>query len=80
MKKIIKNLISIAEKTENLDTKYEILNEIKNLIYTFAIAYNCPSNWRDIAEELAEEYADNSFIYEALQLYDYAEQFFTEEL
>lgn len=73
MKEIIKNLISIAEKTENIDTKYAILDEIKSLIYKLATTYNCPSNWRDIAEELAEEYADNSFIYEVLQLYDYTE-------
>lgn len=73
MKQTIKNLINIAEKTENIDTRYEILNEVKSLIYELATTYNCPSNWRDIAEELAEEYVDNNFIYEALQLWDYAE-------
>ena len=73
MKETIKNLINIAEKTENIDTKYEILEEVKSLIYQLAITYNCPSNWRDIAEELAKEYANNSFIYEALQLWDYVE-------
>lgn len=73
MKNVIKNLIDIAEKTENIDIKYEILEEIKNLIYELATTYNCPSNWRSIAEELAEEYADNNDIYELLQLWDYAE-------
>lgn len=73
MKETIKNLISIAEKTENIDTKYAILDEIENLIYKLATTCNAPSNWRDIAEELAEEYSNNSFIYEALQLYDYTE-------
>ena len=73
MKQTIKNLINIAEKTENIDTKYEILEEVKNLIYKLATTYNCPSDWRDIAEELAEEYAENNFIYETLQLWDYAE-------
>ena len=73
MKQTIKNLIDIAEKTENIDTKHEILEEVKNLIYELATTINCPSNWRDIAEELAEEYADNIFVYEALQLWNYAE-------
>lgn len=73
MKETIKNLINIAEQTENIDTKYKILEEIKNLIYEFATTINCPSNWRNIAEELAEEYADNNFVYESLQLWDYAE-------
>lgn len=73
MKETIKNLISIAEQTENIDTQYAILEEVKNLIYKLATTYNCPSNWRSIAEELAEEYKDNNFIYETLQLWDYAE-------
>ena len=73
MKDIIKNLINIVEKTENIDidTKYKILDEIKSLIYQLVITCNCPSNWRDIAEELAEEYANNSFVYEALNLWYY---------
>ena len=74
MKETIKNLINIAEKTENIDTQYEILNEVKNLIYELATTYNCPSNWQDIAKELAEEYEyNNNLIYEVLQLWDYAE-------
>lgn len=73
MKETIKNLINIAEKTEDIDIQIEILDEVRNLIYDLARTINCPSNWRDIAEELAEEYADNNFVYEALQLWDYAE-------
>ena len=73
MKQTIKNLINIAEKTENINIQYEILEEVKKLIYEFATTYNCPSNWRNIAEELAEEYNGNHYIYEALQLWDYAE-------
>ena len=71
MKEVIKNLISIADKTADLDIKDAILNEVKNLIYTLATTYNCPSNWRDIAEELAEEYRNNPDIYEVLNLWDY---------
>ena len=73
MKEIIKNLINIAENTEDINIQYEILEQIKDLIYEFARTINCPSDWRYIAEELIEEYKDNDFIYEALQLWDYAE-------
>lgn len=75
MKNIIKNLISIAEKTEDVEIQYKILDEVQSLIYQLAITFNCPSNWRSIAEELAEEYntAEYQWVYEALQLWDYAE-------
>jgi len=32
------------------------LEEIKGLIYKFTTTINCPSNWRDIAEEFKKEY------------------------
>lgn len=75
MKNTIKNLVSIAEKTEDVNLQYELLDEVKNLIYELATTINCPSDWRSIAEELVEEYntPENQWIYEALQLWDYAE-------
>ena len=75
MKDTIKNLIKIAEKTEDIDTQYEILQEVRKLIKDFAITINCPCNWRDIGEELAKEYDTTEYcwIYEALQLWDYTE-------
>lgn len=73
MKETIKNLINIAERAEDMETQLRILDEVQSLIYRLATTINCPSNWRDIAEELAEEYVDNDFIYEALQLWNYAE-------
>lgn len=75
MKNIIKNLISIAEKTEDAEAQYKILDEVQSLIYQLATTFNCPSDWRSIAEELVEEYdtTENQWIYEALQLWDYAE-------
>lgn len=71
MKKIIKRLIRIAEQTEEFIARESILNEVKDLINEFATTYNCPSNWRDIGEELAEEYKGNHDIYEALHLWEY---------
>lgn len=77
MKNIIINLIKIAEKTENIEVQCEILEEVKNLIYELARTYNCPSNWRDIGEELAEELNTTEYhwIYETLQLWDYADNY-----
>jgi hypothetical protein len=71
MKRIIKSLIRLAEATEDFDTRESLLEEIRDLINELASTYNAPSNWRDIAEELAEEYKDNNDIYEALRLYEY---------
>ena len=75
MKNIIKNLIKIADEAEDVNVQYKILDEVQSLIYRLATTINCPSNWRSIAEELVEEYntPDKQWIYEALQLWDYAE-------
>ena len=72
MKRIIKRLIRIAETTEDFDTRDSLLKETRDIINELATTYNCPSNWRDIAEELAEEYKDNHDIFEALRLYEYS--------
>ena len=71
MKRIIKRLVRLAEVTEDFDTRESLLKEVRDLINELATTYNAPSNWRDIAEELAEEYKDNNDIYEALRLYEY---------
>lgn len=73
MKDIVKNLISIAEQTDDFDAQIKILDEVQSLVYQLATTINAPSNWRSIAEELAEEYstAEYNWIYEALQLWNY---------
>lgn len=73
MKNTIQRLIRNADAVEDFDTRERLLSEIKDLINELATTYNCPSNWRDIAEELAEEYKDNIDIYEALHLWEYEE-------
>lgn len=35
------------------------------------VTINCPSNWRDIGEELAEEYKGNDWVMENCKLYEY---------
>ena len=45
----------------------------RDLIEQFAETINCPSNWRSIGEELAEEYKDNSWVYDELELWNYVD-------
>lgn len=75
MKETIKNLIEIAEKIEDIDIQYQVLEQIKNIIYELATTINCPSNWRSIGEEIAKEIdgIEYNYIYETLQLWEYAE-------
>lgn len=69
MKENIKRMIEYAEQNDD----YELADIIKEIIFKFAITINCPSNWRDIGEELAEEYSDNEWIMDNCNLYDFKE-------
>lgn len=73
MKDTIKNLIKLAEETTDSYAQDELVVAIENLLYTLSTTINCPSDWRDIAEELAEEYntPEHKWIYESLRLWDY---------
>lgn len=73
LKYAIKHLIGIAEKINDVDTQSELLDEVSNIISELASTINCPSNWRSIGEELAEEYVDNRLVYESLKLWEYEE-------
>ena len=73
MKDKIKILISIAENIDDIDTQSELFNAIEGVLGRFASTINCPSNWRSIGEELAEEYKDNKLVYDSLELWDYEE-------
>ena len=67
MYEIIKNMIDDAEVNED----YNTIAYVKDLLYKFAETYNCPSNWRDIGERLAQEYDCSSWAYEELELWNY---------
>ena len=69
MLEIIKSMVKRAE--ENRD--FELLEDCKKLIYQFAITINCPSNWREIGEELASCIKENNWVYDELQLWDYVD-------
>lgn len=67
MKNLIKEMI-INAKNHN---DYELANFIYKLMSEFAVTINCPSNWRDIGEELAEEFNGDEWIMEFCKLYEY---------
>lgn len=77
MKNIIKEMIERAiyykETIGNIDEAQELIRFVRNLIGMFAETINCPISWRNIGEEIAEEYKDNSWIYDKLELWDYIE-------
>ena len=67
MEQTIKLMIEQAETEEN----YSLIGYVKQLIDKFSETVNCPSNWRDIGEKLAEEYDCSSWVYEELELWNY---------
>lgn len=69
MKDIITGMIQQADDEKNLD----LISSDRDLVGKFAITFNCPSNWRSIGRELATEYPGDSWVYENLELDDYAE-------
>ena len=62
MKDIIRNILNKAYEEKDLD----LANIASDLMGELASTYNCPSNWRDILEELYEEYKNNDWIIEAV--------------
>lgn len=77
MKETIKDMIEKAiwyyEQIDRVDEAYELIRFVRELIDKFAETINCPSNWRSIGEELAEEYKDNSWVFDELELWNYEE-------
>lgn len=69
MKQTIIKMIDRAY--ENRD--FEFAGEIAELLSEFAYTINCPSNWRDLGEELAEMYRENDWVTENCKLYDFIE-------
>ena len=67
LKTLIKEMIAIAEKTNN----YDLAELIQSIILTFSSTFNAPSNWRDIGEKLAVEYDIDSWAFNNLELWEY---------
>lgn len=67
MEKIISDMIEQAEANEDL----ELLEYARRLVEELADTINCPSNWRNIGEQLAQKYKGNDWVYGYMQLYYY---------
>lgn len=65
MEELIRNMIDDAYKHhdyELADYAYRLLSQLANTI-------NCPSNWRDLGEQFAEEYSGNDWIVDNCKLW-----------
>lgn len=58
MKDIIRRLLIMASEEQNL----ELAEIASDLMGELASTYNTPSNWRDILDELHEEFIDNEWL------------------
>lgn len=67
MEQIIIDMIEQASETSN----YQLIGYVSDLISEFATTVNCPSNWRNIGEELATKYYEDTWVYEQLELWNY---------
>ena len=56
IREMIEKGIYYKETIRSIDEAYELIRFTRDLIEQFAETINCPSNWRDIGEEIAEEY------------------------
>lgn len=67
MENIIKEMIRSAD----IHKDYELAEIIYKLLSEFACTFNCPNNWQDLGEALAQEYAGNDWIMEYCKLWDF---------
>lgn len=67
MEQTIRNMINQAETEEN----YSLIEYARQIVEELTTTINCPSNWRDIGEKLAEEYDSYSWVYENMELWNY---------
>lgn len=70
METTIKLMIEQADTEEN----YSLIEYVRQLIDKFASTFNCPSDWRNIGEKLAEEYKNNEWVFKQLELWNYLEE------
>ena len=67
METVIRDMIECA----NLHHDGEMANAVYELLSQVASTFNCPSNWRDLGEQMAEEYKGNDWVIENCKLWDF---------
>ena len=67
MYNVIKKMI-IRDKENN---DFDLADDVYEILSTLAVTFNAPSDWRDIGEELAEEYSNNNWIMDNCKLYEF---------
>lgn len=67
METVIRDMIECVDLLRD----EEMANAVYKLLSTFASTINCPSNWRDLGEQMAVEYAGNDWIMENCRLWDF---------
>lgn len=67
MEKIIRDMIVSAD----LNRDEDMANAVYELLSQFAQTFNCPSDWRDLGEQMAQEYAGNDWVIENCKLWDF---------
>lgn len=79
MEDIIKDMIEKAvyykDELGFIDEAYDLISFTRELINDFANTINCPSNWRDIGEKLANEYSEDSWVFENLELWNHVNNY-----
>ncbi len=69
MKNTIKEMVKQADDERNFD----LIRWIKDILDGFSYTFCCPCGWKNIGKELEKEYPENSWVYENLELQDYAD-------
>lgn len=67
MENIIRDMIWAAWRHKD----YEMATQAYELMSEFARTYNCPSDWRDIGENMAAEFQGYDWIEENCKLYEF---------
>lgn len=67
MEEIIRKMMQSAEQHHDC----ELASFAEQLMGEMCRCWNCPSDWRDIAEHMAEEFQGNDWLEEECQLWNY---------
>lgn len=67
MENIIREMIESANNHHD----YEMADVVYKLLSRFSTTFNCPSNWRNLGEQMAQEYAENDWVMENCKLWDF---------